>query len=369
MQIIVLTKKLQEAVRIIERVVGRNLSLPIAQGILLETHQEQFRLRGTNFELATSAMLGAKIEEEGAIVAPARILSEFTSVLHEEKTSITTKGSVLHIKADRYHTKINGFNAKDFPPIPEIKKEANAICSGYNLHRAFNSVSDSIASSETRPELSGVFVRLIDGKIVCAATDGFRLSEIKIPAEKINQPGIFILPKQTLLEVSRIASDNPEELVSILLEENQIQFNIGTIEIFSRLIDGVYPDYQKIIPQKINANTVLETPILKDVVRSARMFSGNLNDIIIKANRDEIEIYSQHLDKGELVAKLPHKLEGEPFNLTCNSTYVLDGLKNISTPQCQISYIGEMAPLVFRPTNTAEEEKNTYIYLVMPLKT
>lgn len=354
-------KKLKEGVFVVEKIVSKNITLPILQNIVLKTENGRLKLSATNLEIGVSFWLGAKIEEEGEIALPARIFSDFISNVHDEKITISTKGDIAFINSNNYKTKIIGFSTKDFPIIPKSKNTVFTTISSHEILLLLTKVVDATSLSETRPELAGVFLHFSSYGIEGAATDSFRLAEQIIEKEGEPEHSI-IIPKVTIQELIRTLADRQED-VSIYLSENQIFFKTSDVEIVSRLIDGHYPDYKRVIPEKYQSRLVVSKEELEKSVRLASIFTSHVADIKVAADKDGLKITAKNVDKGEVERIVPGDLKNDPFQITVNFHYLLDGLKNISTENVVVEFTGEGSPLVLRPEN----EKG-FTYLVMPLR-
>lgn len=355
-------KNLSKAVSIVERIVSRNPSLPVLNNILLKTENGRLKISATNLEIGINYFLGAKIDETGEIAVPARIFSDFISNIGEEKITLTTKNNVLNINTDKYKTQILGFDPKEFPIIPKIKSEPFSIVPAKIIKTSLTTILDSIAVSETRPELSGVFIQFMPQKTVFAATDSFRLAERVIDIKHKNNNS-FILPRSTVLELIRLLGDVNEDIV-IKYGDNQISFSTDDFEIVSRLIDGNYPDYKKVIPEKYISRVLVKREEFEKNVRLAGLFSSNISDIKLNCSDKNLTITSKNSDKGEIQIVTDSMLKNEPFEISLNHHYLLDGLKIIPTESVIIEYTGQGSPLVLRP----EYDHNDIIYLIMPLR-
>ena len=248
MKIIINRDKLQTAVRSVERVVSKNISLPVLNTILLKTHGGRVRLTATNLEMGIHFDIGAKVEEEGMIAVPARVFSEFIGNVQDEKITLSTEKNVLMVNSEHYQTKILGMGGEEFPLIPNLQHAIEFTLSANSIRQALGSVLDSTSLLETRPELTGVFVSVNHASVVFAATDSFRLSEYVVSLETSVEKS-FILPRATALEIMRLAGEYASEMC-IAVSENQVMLRGEDFELVSRLIDGRYPDYKKIIPEK-----------------------------------------------------------------------------------------------------------------------
>ena len=362
MKITINHKNLTKIISIIERVISRNPSLPILNNILIKTENGRLKLIATNLEIGISGLLGAKIEETGEIAVPAKIFSDFINNTGEEKITLTTKNNILTINTEKYKTQILGFDTKDFPIIPKIKKEIFSTIPSKILKSGLISVFDSVAISETRPELAGVFIQFNDKQLIFSSTDSFRLAERIIDLKNKNNNS-FILPRTTVLEVIRFLGDINEDVV-IRYDDNQVSFSTDAIELVSRLVNGNYPDYKKVIPDKYISRLLVKKEDLDKNVRLAGIFASNTADIKLSCNEKQLTITAKNADKGEIQIDTEAILKNEPFDISLNHHYLLDGLKIIPTEHVIIEYTGQGSPLVLRP----EHEPKDLTYLIMPLR-
>lgn len=362
MKITVNQKNLKRALNLVEKIVSKNTSLPILNNILLKTENGRLKVSATNLEIGINYIIGAKIEEVGQIAVPARIISDFISNIIDDKVSLTTKNNILSINSERYKTQILGFDAKDFPIIPKIKSKPLAIIPTKLLKNSFLTVLDSVAVSETRPELSGVFINLNNDKIVFAATDSFRLTEKSVDFKNIQKQS-FILPRNTVVELIRIANDLDGDLV-FNVSDNQVSFSNDDFEMVSRIIDGNYPDYKKIIPEKFISKVLVKKDELDKAIRLAGLFSTNISDVKINCSERGITVLAKNSDKGEIETLIEASLKNQPFEVSLNFHYLLDGLKILDTEKVVIEFTGQGSPLIIRPN----DDKKDVIYLIMPLR-
>ncbi|KKS01454.1 MAG: polymerase III subunit beta protein [Candidatus Yanofskybacteria bacterium GW2011_GWA2_41_22] len=362
MKLLTNQKNLKRALNIVERVVSKNNSLPILNNILLKTENGRLKVSATNLEIGINCFIGSKIEEVGQIAVPARIFSDFIGNVTDEKVAITTKNNILSIDSDKYKTQILSFDAKDFPIIPKIKDNSFGSISAKTLRESLTAVFDSVALSETRPELAGVAVNFNKNNTVFASTDSFRLTE-KIVDLKNNKEQSIILPRNTAAELIRISNDLDGD-IRLYMNDNQIAFANDDIEIISRVIDGNYPDYKKVIPEKFISRVLVNKSDLEKNVKLTGIFSSNISDIKIKCMEDKIKLISKNSDKGEIEAETEGVLKNDPFEISLNYHYLLDGLKVINTDKVVVEFTGQNSPLVLRQ---GDGSKNI-VYLIMPLR-
>ena len=362
MKIIINQKNFKKSLSLVEKVVSKSSTLPILNNILLRTENGRLKLSATNLELGINYVLGAKIDEVGDIAVPGRILADFINGITDERISLATKSNVLLINSANFKTQILGSNSKDFPIIPKIKGSSLIIVNTKKLRTNLLSVADAMSLSEARPELAGVFVKIEREKTIFAATDSFRLSE-KIEKNKSTQEASVILPRNTVMELIRVCGELEGD-VNVNLSDNQISFSNEDFEFISRVIDGSYPDYKKIIPDKFSSRVLINKTELENGVRLAGLFSSNISDVKLQCQDSSMILIAKNPDKGEVETRVDALLKNEPFEVVVNYHYLLDGLKVLSEEKVIIEYNGSGSPLVLKPSEVELGET----YLIMPLR-
>ena len=367
MKFICLQENLKKGLNIVEKIVGKNLTLPILSNILLETDKNQLKISATDLEIGISYWCPGKIEKEGSITCPARLLTEFINNLPNEKVLFEGKNNILEIKCKNYKTKINSESSKDFPLIPKIKEEKFININQKILKNSLNQVVKITSLSDLKPEISGISLITKDKSLKLAATDRFRLAEKTIKELKdfknINDLAI-IIPARTILEVIRILEEKDEEFVSIAFEASQIMFKISNIKLVSRLIEGEFPSYSQIIPKDFKTELILDREEFINNIKIASLFSPKNNDIHLRIiNKEGLEIISQDSQKGENKSLLKGDLKGEDLEISFNWRYIQDALSLINTPEIFLGLNDESTPGVLKPVGD-----QSYIHLIMPIK-
>jgi len=354
--------RLQRVLGFVERVTSRNATLPILSNILLGTENGRLRVSATNLEVGVSSLIGAKVDEEGRVAVPAKTLSDFIRGVSEENIGLELKQNTLTIKAGKYRTTILCFDAAEYPIIPKINGGEVFQIPAQELHSLINSVSDSIAASDSRPELAGAFLRFDTNGVTMAATDIFRLAQRRSPGT-FSHTESAIIPRGTITELGRILSDIEGE-ITIRIAENQISFTHEEFDVISRLIDGKYPDYQKIIPEKSLAKVLVRRDEVENAAKVAALFSSSISDIKIECDGEELRITGKNSSKGEATAGVEANLKGESFEVSMNFHYFLEGLKIIPSEKVVLEFTGKGSPFVLRPNSDDTE----IVYLIMPLR-
>ncbi len=366
MQVICLQEKLKQALNITERIIGRNLTLPILNNLLLSTENNKLKISSTNLEIGINCWIIGKVKQKGGITVPARLISSLVDNLPNKKIELKTKAQQLELKCEKFKATLKGLIAEDFPIIPKIKDKPIIKISGNNLKNSFSQVVEMVSFSESRPEISGIYIKFDKNLIKLAATDSFRLAEknIEIKTNQQLKTRSIIIPQRTIQELIRILGEKDTE-VEIILSNNQILFDLEETQIISRLIEGQYPDYQQIIPDNFQTQAIINRQELINNIKIASLFSGKINDIKITLNpkKSLIEISAKDVDIGENKSKIETKIEGKEIEIVFNYQYLLDGLNHIFSDKVVLGLNTSANPMIIRPVGDI-----SYTYLVMPIK-
>lgn len=372
MKVEILKENLKTGLNIIEKIVGKNLSLPILDNVFINTEENFLRLSSTDLETAINLWVLAKITKKGIVVVPARFLSNFISLLPEEKIILEEKNQNLLIECKNYKTQIQGDNPNEFPIIPEFKNIDFIEVNNKNFCFGLSQIVDVASPSQNRPEISGIYFSFSGDLIKIVATDSFRLAEKIIPLEQKNKKEFsFILPQKPARELINIL-EGREGVLKIYFSPSQVLFEFPMkgverpqIQIISRLIDGEYPNYQEIIPKKFKTHIIAKKDEFLNQIKAAALFSGKISEIkfVINPSKKEIEILAQSPDIGESRSILPVKIEGEPMEISFNHKFLSDGLLNTKSSEVVFDLSKEEGPCVLRPVGDA-----SYLYVVMPIK-
>ena len=354
--------RLQRALGFVERVTSRNATLPILSNVLLRTEHGRLRVSATNLEVGVSSVIGAKVDSEGQVAVPGKTLSDFVRSAPGENVVLDLKQNTLSAQAGSYRTTILCFDASEYPITPKVEGGHQYTVPAGVLRHLISTVSDSIASSDSRPELAGALLRFDTDATVMAATDIFRLAERKAIGQH-ETPHTVIVPRGTITELGRILSDIEGDVV-IRVADNQISFTHEEFEIVSRLIDGRYPDYRKVIPERALAKVLVRRDELENAAKVAALFSSSISDIKLECDAQGLRISGKNSSKGEASAGVEANLKGDAFDVSMNFHYFLDGLKAIQTDKVILEFTGKGSPFVMRPDTDDHES----VYLIMPLR-
>ena len=366
MKLSVVQDNLARALGVLGRVVSTRSSLPVLGNVLLRTEKSRLLLSATNLEIGINYWIGAKVEHEGAVTVPARLLGEFMSHLPNDKVTLSAENNNLVIKSDNYSATINGISADEFPLIPQVKGEAALKLPVDTFKTALSRVVFAAALDEARPVLSGVYFNLDGTKLALAATDSYRLSECVLELKTSTKAALnIIVPARTINELIRILADSSDE-VSLHLSENQAMFVCGDVQLVSRLIEGQFPNYKQIIPETSQTKVVVNHEELTGVVKIASLFAReNANSLKVEVKPDEgISISSSSSQIGENKSLVPAKIDGPAADISLNSRYLLDVLGIIKSQEIELSLSGKLNPCLIR----SRDKGDNFLHLIMPLR-
>lgn len=369
------------ALSYLDRVVGKQTTLPILSNFLLETEKGRLKISATNLEIGVIVSLGAKIEKEGKITVPAKILTNFIYNLPQgDVLELEEEGQHLSVKSNGYHIRIKGMDGKDFPIIPQYKQEYRSVLPAQSLKNALSRLLFCVSTNEARLELTGVYMAFFEGKLRIAATDSFRLAEevffqdISHTAKDMFQGNqSLIIPQGVLQELMRIITPESTE-VKVAIEENQIFFEIDGVEVISRLINGKYPDYQQIIPQEFSLQVVFEKQELQRAVKIAgalSSYSSGEMALVFDGEQKTCTFLSRSQEVGEnkAVLSVGYKTGSEqPLTIVFNPRYVLDGINALTSEKVLFCANNATTPAALRMISSEEEIDEKYLYLMMPIR-
>lgn len=362
MKVIVSRENISRALGLVERMTSKNTALPILQNVLLKTEHGRLSCSATNLEVGIISTLGAKVDKEGQVAVPGRILCDFIRSLRGDTVTLSVQQNTLTVESGKFKTTILGFDATEYPIIPKVRANDQYTIPASLVRHMVSSVYDSIALSESRPELAGAFAQFQENSIVFAATDGFRLVEHRAPGST-EKPLSVIIPRVTMGELLRLTAD-VEGDIQVLVTDNQISFSHDAFEMVSRLVDGRYPDYHKVIPEKFLSKVLVRKEDLENAVKAAALFSSSISDLKVEGSEDTITLSAKNSSKGEANIAIEAAIKGEPFEVMVNYHYLLDGIKTMPTDKVVIEFTGKGSAFILRP----HQETKELVYLIMPLR-
>ncbi len=358
---------LERAVNIVSKAITPNTTLPVLNNILLKAEANKLHFSATNLEVAIQYFIPAEVKSEGSITIPAKLLSSYVNLMKDEKIEIEMiGGDSVQIKSPSSQTKIKGINSNEFPVIPKVEKENTFKVPTKILELAIAQTAFAASTNTSRPVLSGVLFDVKKDELKVVATDSYRLAEKTIALkEKTNLDIECIVPARTIMELGKILNRAEEEEVELSVTKNQVLFVVGDVQLMSRLIEGKFPPYEKVIPKETKTKLEVLDEALANVVRRVSLFAReNNNSIKITATNDgKLTVATDETRVGEEKAELDVKIQGENNKISLNAQYLLDVLNYIQSEDILVEIDDKLSPAVVRPLKDKD-----YVYIIMPLK-
>jgi DNA polymerase-3 subunit beta len=363
MKLTVTQENLNRALQVVGRVASGKTPLPILNNILFRTDNNRLLLAATNLELAITQHVGSKIEREGSITVPARLMSEFVAALPKGNVELEVDGTKMNIVCGTYKSTINGMAPDEFPELPTLEEKQAITLPIGELKRAIQQTVIVASTDDTRPILTGVFCHAHDGQLYFAGTDGYRLAERRLT--KTQQQISAVIPVSTLNDVLRVMNDDMAE-AKLQFDDNQVRVLLDDIEVTSRLIDGQFPDYRQLIPAESDTSVALPKDEFSRITKVASLFARESGgSVTINADVEELKlsIHSVASQLGENTSEASAEISADG-QVTLNSRYLIDGLNCIDSKQVRFRFSGKLAPCIL----TAADSEPDYQHVIMPLK-
>lgn len=357
-------EKLKYGVNLIEKVSGKNLTLPILSTILIQTDESSLILRATNLNIGAELRIPAKITEQGVVAVSASLLNQICSGLsgdHPVTLSLVNENLVIQTKNSKMT--IKSMPADDFPTLPKITDVLPITIPCESFIHGIKSVAYGASVSEIKPEIASIYIYSEEKNIIFVATDAFRLAEKKITLQKsITFPEILFPAKQAS-EIVRILQDFSGD-IHVLIGENQISITIDGLYITSRLTGGVYPNYRQIMPKESKTEMIVLKSDIINLIKTLMVFSDKFNqiDLVINPEDKKCLVTSHNQDTGEGIVELQAAISGNSLETRINHRYLSDALNSFSSDSLSFSFTEANKPLVIKGVGD-----QTFTYLIMPM--
>ena len=347
----------------VEKITGKNLTLPILSSVLLIASGKSIKLRATNLSLGIEVEIPAKIEKVGVLAVSGSVLNGiFSNFYQNENVSFEDVDGNLLIQNKKSKIKIKCQQSDDFPTIPRVSGEEFEI-DAKKLIDGIKSVYYSSSFSDIKPEISSVFIYTQEDNLCFVSTDSFRLAEKKIKIKGIKEIAGILIPFKNVSEILKIFGEYNGSL-KISFNKNQISFSSDNIYLTSRVIDGVFPDYRQIMPKTSSSSAVVLKQDLLNALKISNIFSDKFNQVNLKVSPKEkiFEMSSLNNDVGENKTYVDAAMEGESVELSFNYKYFLDCFPSITTDSVAIKFSSPASPMVITPVSDS-----SFTYLIMPM--
>lgn len=362
MKITCYTEKLKQSVALVERMTGKNASLPILQAILIIASGKSIKLRSTNLSLGIEIEIPCEVEQEGVVLIKGDIFSHVCVNLQQEKqVTLSLDQENLVVTTSQTSSVIKCLPYEEFPTLPVVEGEVCDIKSSV-LQEGIRSVSFCAATTDIKPEIASIVVYSEGEHLTFVATDSFRLAEKKIKQKQLPEIGKLLIPYKNTADILRVLELFPET-VRLSYTKNQLSFSGGGMYFTTRLIDGAFPDYRIIIPKEQKTKVVVMKQELLTTLRLSTVFTDKFYQVVFSVHPQEKKILfaSKNSDIGSSQASLDAVIEGAPIEVSCNLRYFLDVFQAIESDSVSISFTEPGRPILIQGVSDT-----SFLYLLMP---
>jgi DNA polymerase-3 subunit beta len=358
---------LHEAIQVVSRGVTGRSTQPVQNNVYLETREGKLRLVATDLEsISVEAEVDVEGAEPGAVTVPARLLSEIVGALPNADITLRADDS-HHLLVSCMGTEevVRGLAAGDFQMFPSMESGVRFTMPRSQLYWVVRQTVFAASRDETRPILTGVLMELRGDSLLMVATDTYRLAWRRTGLEMdLDAPVSAIVSARALNEVLRLLSADSSETVTVGLSESQVEFSVGSIRIASRLIEGQFPNYQKVIPESPERKLTVSVAALEPALRRALIVAReDANRVVLRSSGEGLELTAKTPDVGTFQEQVPAELDGEPTEIAFNARYLLDMLEAVDAQQIRLELGGPLNPGIARA-----EGNEDYLYVLMPMQ-
>lgn len=366
MRFTITREKLQEGLAAVASVIPAKTTLPVLANLLVETTEHGIRLASTDLDIGVSTEVNADVEAPGAMTIPAKKLSEIARELPPAPVKFTAQGEQrVTLECGRSRFKLLGLPKSEFPAAPAVRfDQAWRIPSG-ELQSLISHVAFAASTEESRPILNGVLWELRSDSMRMVATNGHRLAKMDRPASGRSESSDFIVPPKALEQIRRLFP--AEEELEIARGDNHIAFRSPFTSVYSRLIEGPYPNYDQVIPRDNDRIAYLDKVSFASALkRMSVVASDQTHRIRLSFNAGMVKFSVSTPDLGEAQDELPARFTGDPLDIGFNAAYLLEILRYMPTDEIKLTFKAPERAATIEPEGWSEP--GAYLTLLMPLR-
>lgn len=369
MKLSLLEENLSLALSHTSRFVASKVQLPILNHILLSTDNGRLKLSATNLDLAINYWLGAKIEKEGSLCLPAKEITEFVSYLPAGKIDLNLKdNNVLTLTSEKTESNFACLPPADFPEIPTLDPKTAFEIDLPLLTQAINQIAFAAAVDDSRPVLTAILCTFSEKELTLVATDGFRLSLKNLKFEDSltlsEEKQSFLIPAKSLLEVVKLAKNAKKVKIGLTKDAHQLVFVLEDIELVSRLIEGEYPDFNRIIPKESATKIYLNRDEFSQAIKQSSVFARQSANVVkFSLKKDSLELSANAPQIGQNKVTLDAKIEGDSLDIAFNYKFISDFLTICTGNEIVLELNEALSPGLFRDLSDP-----ALTHIIMPVR-
>ena len=371
MELVVRKNELLRELQLFQGIVERKNTIPILANVLLEAKGNEVRMLATDLEVALRSRCDASVAKGGSLTLPAKKLYEIIKALPETDVRIEEDKNGVKVAADRFDSRMQTLPREDFPTLPEATGTARTTLPRLALREMVGKTQFAITGEDTRFFLNGALLVLRADTLSLVATDGHRLALVTVkrettdPAIKDGEDVKVIIPKKTLLELGKLLAESEGD-ISYERGENHLFFQVGERVLISRIIDGQFPAYERVIPKGNDKDIEFERERLTNAVKRVALLSNERSRAVkFEIAKGKVEVTSSSSEFGEAREQIAVDYTGGPLAISFNAQYVLDFLNVVETDIVTLSLKDDVSQAVMKPVGA---EGYDYTYVIMPMR-
>ena len=371
MELVVRKTELLRELQLFQGIVERKNTMPILANVLIDAKDGELRMLATDLEVALRSRCEATVSKPGVLTLPAKKLYEIVRALPETEVRISEDKQGVRVEADRFTSRMQTLPREDFPALPEPVGSGQVMLPSAALREMVAKTQFAITGEDTRYFLNGALFVLRDESMSLVATDGHRLALVTVPrkrgdgAVKAGEETKVILPKKTLLEIGKLLGDGHEE-IRYARGENHLFFEVGGRVLISRMIDGQFPAYERVIPSGNDKDVEFERDRLTSAIKRVALLSNERSRAVkVEIDKGKAEVTSSSSEFGEASEQISVEYSGAALTISFSVQYVLDFLNVVETDAVLLSLKDEVSQAVMKPVGATEYD---YTYVIMPMR-
>ncbi len=349
-----------EALQTVQRAVSSRPGIPALTGVLMNASGKELVLATTDLEVSARLRLEVQVQEEGVALIPARLLADMVKSFEQAPVILEADGGQARIVCSNYEGTVRCLPAEDFPALQDpagtrVTVDASGFAEGVGQ------VTRAASRDEARPILTGVLLEISREGVTMAATDSYRLAVRELSATAEGEAKALV-PERALSEAGRAAAGEEKGQIELFVEHSQVAFRIGTLTLTSRLIEGEFPNYRQLLPERYESHLSASRQQLLDAVRRVGLLARESSPVKMEFNALGVRLSSSSPDLGGAVEVVEAKFEGDDLTAAFNPGYLVDGLTGVTGDRVEIEVRDGLKPAVVRG------EGESFVYLAMPVR-
>ena len=356
---------LANALGVAGRAVSSRNTLPILANVLLETEDDRLRLTATDLDTAIRCVIPAAVGENGATAVPAHLLADVVSKLPDAPVTLESQDGKVAVRCGKSDYTILSLPAEDYPVVPEVTDGIDITIPQGTLKDMLHMTTFAASKEETRSLLMGVLFEARGSNLTLVATDTHRLAWKQAAiGQELSTPVSAVIPAKPLIELERVLKNSSDDTVHIRFGASQAQFRTADVTLVSRLLDGQFPNYDKVIPKNAERKIHFDRAQLLDAVRRVYIVAkGSAEKAILTTKGNLVEMTAESSDVGKAFEEVPVSMDGEDITIAFNARYLVEVLGIMDGEQVSLELSGSLNPGILRPSGS-----EGFLYDVMPMQ-